>query len=213
MKLLLCYTTFMKKEWLEEQIAAGLSMRKMAKLSGKSPTTTRYWLRKHGLVIHRAGNFQDFSDEEFSEIVVSNTTILGILTDMGRAVSGSSYKAVHHRVAKLELDTSHWKGIRHGTSGVKQAVPWGLILVEDSEHRLNRRRIKKLISEGMIKNICGGCGLGPEWNGRPLTLQLDHKDGNRVNNLLSNIVLVCPNCHSQTNTFRGKSIKDKKMSR
>jgi hypothetical protein len=51
-----------------------------------------------------------------------------------------------------------------------------------------------------IANACTSCSLGPEWNGRPLTLELDHIDGDRLNNELVNLRLHCPNCHAQTET-------------
>ena len=44
----------------------------------------------------------------------------------------------------------------------------------------------------------------PNWNGKPLSLQVDHTDGNNKNNFPNNVRLVCPNCHSQTETFAGK---------
>ena len=51
-----------------------------------------------------------------------------------------------------------------------------------------------------IPRECTTCRLGPEWNGKPLTLELDHIDGDRLNNELSNLRLLCPNCHAQTET-------------
>lgn len=50
---------------------------------------------------------------------------------------------------------------------------------------------------------CNKCGLD-EWLGKPLTLELEHKDGNRSNNTRENLEALCPNCHSQTKTWRGK---------
>ena len=52
---------------------------------------------------------------------------------------------------------------------------------------------------------CEICGIS-EWNGKPISLQLHHVDGNRKNNLLSNIQILCPNCHSQTDNYAGKNI-------
>jgi hypothetical protein len=53
-------------------------------------------------------------------------------------------------------------------------------------------------------NDCEECGQGPIWNGKPLILQLDHIDGNSDDNRPSNIRLLCPSCHSQTDTFAAK---------
>lgn len=51
---------------------------------------------------------------------------------------------------------------------------------------------------------CESCGLS-EWKGIPITIEVDHKDGNSDNNDLSNLWLLCPNCHSQTETYKGKN--------
>lgn len=53
------------------------------------------------------------------------------------------------------------------------------------------------------KNACEICGVS-DWNKKPLTLHMDHVDGNPDNNSLSNLRLICPNCHSQTDTYTNK---------
>lgn len=45
-----------------------------------------------------------------------------------------------------------------------------------------------------------------EWMGKPIPLELHHKDGNHYNNDLSNLEILCPNCHAQTDNYRGKNI-------
>ena len=62
---------------------------------------------------------------------------------------------------------------------------------------------KRLISEGYKTGECEECHI-TEWNGKPITIELDHIDGNRNNHSLENLKMLCPNCHSQTPTFRGK---------
>ena len=54
-------------------------------------------------------------------------------------------------------------------------------------------------------NCCVECGLSGMWQEKPLSLQLDHIDGNPDNNVLTNVRLLCPNCHSQTETFSNKN--------
>lgn len=62
----------------------------------------------------------------------------------------------------------------------------------------------RLISEGVKKNECEVCNIS-EWNSKELIMQLDHIDGNSHNHLLDNLRLICPNCHSQTETYCGKN--------
>jgi len=64
----------------------------------------------------------------------------------------------------------------------------------------------RLLKEGVIKNTCSKCGIS-EWNNLPLNMELDHIDGNRTNHKLENLRMLCPNCHSQTDTYRAKNIK------
>jgi len=71
----------------------------------------------------------------------------------------------------------------------------------------NVRNIKKYLKS--LRNECWICGQKTLWNGKELKLQLDHIDGNSDNNLPNNIRLVCPNCHSQTETFSSKGFGNK----
>jgi 5-methylcytosine-specific restriction endonuclease McrA len=62
---------------------------------------------------------------------------------------------------------------------------------------------KKYLAEAR-GNYCECCKVGTEYNGKPLVLQLDHIDGNSDNNAITNLRLLCPNCHSQTDTYGAK---------
>ena len=65
---------------------------------------------------------------------------------------------------------------------------------------------KRLIAEGIKKNVCETCGISTGMD-KQLNLELHHIDGKRQNHKLSNLKLLCPNCHSQTDTFRAKNKK------
>ena len=62
---------------------------------------------------------------------------------------------------------------------------------------------KRLLKAGIKKNKCEICGI-ESWNGSILRMQLDHIDGNSHNHKLENLRMICPNCHSQTETYCGK---------
>jgi len=64
---------------------------------------------------------------------------------------------------------------------------------------------KRLLHER--NHTCEQCGIGNEYNGKHLSLELEHVDGNNKNNKIENLKILCPNCHSQTPTFRGRNVK------
>jgi hypothetical protein len=68
---------------------------------------------------------------------------------------------------------------------------------------IGKGQIKKYLKE-TVGYQCSVCNLS-EWNNKPIVLELEHKDGNSENNLLDNVCLICPNCHSQTSTFKGRN--------
>ena len=90
-----------------------------------------------------------------------------------------------------------------------------------------RRETALRVAEGLVSDrgtlrryledsrgvICELCDQGPIHNGKPLTLQVDHINGDSDNNLPSNLRLLCPNCHTQTDTFTGRNKKDSKRNR
>ena len=61
----------------------------------------------------------------------------------------------------------------------------------------------------MLEYKCLECGIGNTYNNKPLSLQLEHKNGIHNDNRIENLCFLCPNCHSQTETFSGKKLKKK----
>lgn len=146
-----------------------------------------------------------YTDEEFSAAVAGNTTIAGVIRTLGYSHQRTAYRAVHREVNRLHLDTSHWVGRTYGIVPAHK-TPDEQVLVQGSTYRAGSANLRKrLIKDALLKEECAGCGIGPEWAGRPLTLQLDHINGIRDDNRIENLRVLCPNCHSQTPTFSGKN--------
>lgn len=82
------------------------------------------------------------------------------------------------------------------------------VFVENStyaRHNIKRR----LIQKSLKPYVCEECGLEGNWNGKPLSLQLDHKNGVNDDHRLTNLRFLCPNCHAQQDTYAGKNIGKK----
>lgn len=73
---------------------------------------------------------------------------------------------------------------------------------------VDRGRVKKrILRDSLIEYKCAFCDNVGEWNGKPLILQLDHINGVNTDNRLENLRFLCPNCHTQTETYAGKRTK------
>jgi 5-methylcytosine-specific restriction endonuclease McrA len=71
---------------------------------------------------------------------------------------------------------------------------------------------KRLVSEGYKEYKCELCGI-VEWNGNSISLELNHIDGDSSNHSLDNLELICPNCHSQTDTYRSKNVLKRRLAK
>ena len=87
-------------------------------------------------------------------------------------------------------------------------IPLKAIIFEGKHPSYQTFKLKRrLLREGFKENQCEKCGIS-DWNKKTLNMELHHIDGNRNNHLFSNLILLCPNCHSQTATFRSKNRKN-----
>ncbi|MED3976212.1 HNH endonuclease signature motif containing protein [Priestia megaterium] len=155
------------------------------------------------------GRFSKITDEDFSKAIESSEFMVDVLEKLGyNRTSGTMTKYIKKRIESLGLDTSHFKGQRGNRGGGNtQRYTLEEILVKNSSY-LNRSRLKiRLLNAGYIKEECAECGIGATWNGKPLSLHLDHINGIYNDNELTNLRLLCPNCHSQTETFSGRNSK------
>lgn len=87
----------------------------------------------------------------------------------------------------------------------KRIASFEEVFVLGKTKRSNKFIKMRAINEGLFKEECVGCGITNTYNGRPIVLQLHHKNGDNKDNRPTNIELRCPNCHSQTDNWAGKN--------
>jgi 5-methylcytosine-specific restriction endonuclease McrA len=150
---------------------------------------------------------------EFESLVKKSKTYKEILSYFSLNNKGGNFKTLKRRILEEKIDDSHIeKGSNTKFALFKLTIPIEQILVKNSTY-YNRSRLKKrLVGLGLLEYKCDGCKNTGEWNGKLLSLQLDHKNGVDNDNRLENLRFLCPNCHSQTSSFAGKNSHQHKNS-
>ncbi len=146
------------------------------------------------------------TDEEFAKIIAESNSYSDCLRKLGLTPhGGSSSDILKKRIKELKLSTQHFGSLTRQNASAKYNLED--ILVENSSyHNIARLKIR-LVNEGYLEYKCSCCGNTGKWNNKPLTLQLDHINGINNDHRIENLRFLCPNCHSQTDSFAGKNNK------
>lgn len=138
------------------------------------------------------------------EAVKVSVSFAGVLRFLGRRQSGSLQFYVANKIKQFGIDTRHFTGAAHhrGKPSNKRKTPLEiLVLRPEGSRRDEIGQLRRAMVEYGIPEKCNGCTQGPLWNSRPLRLQVDHKNGNGLDNRPDNVRFLCPNCHTQTKNF------------
>lgn len=114
------------------------------------------------------------------------------------------YKMVKKAISDLCIDISHFDANKGRARQVKSNAHTLDDILNNRASSTGYSLKPKLYSAKLKTPICEECGQTEIWNGKPLVLQLEHIDGNNSNNLLENLKILCPNCHTQTPTYSRK---------
>lgn len=157
-------------------------------------------------------NRRSYTSDEFTEAWNSSASIAQVARKLNCNKTGGGYISLNTAAKDLGLSSAHMtgKGWNVGDKAglvKRNTTPLDEILVENSDY-VNTHALKnRLYKEEIKQKICEICGIS-EWMGLPAPLALDHINGTRSDNRLTNLRIVCYNCHGQTETF-GRKIRPK----
>ena len=150
-----------------------------------------------------------YSQENIEPIVKKSKNLRQVLENMGLRAAGGNYKVINKYIEKYNIDISHFETASQRMLNIgfqNVAIPLEKILVENSNYsRTNLKR--RLYEEDLKKHKCELCGQGEEWNGKHMSLILDHINGVYNDNRLLNLRILCPNCNATLETHCGKHNK------
>ena len=139
-------------------------------------------------------------------IVIQSKSIAEVARKLNINFKGDNYRTIKKYIQQFGLDTLHFTGQGHNkgkTFPSKRPIEDYLAnKFQIGTHDLRLR----LIKEGLKSHQCENC-LQTQWMNQPMPLQLHHIDGNHENNNLSNLQILCPNCHALTDNYCGKGKK------
>ena len=134
--------------------------------------------------------YRAYKDSDIIEKAKSVKSIAGLLKALNLKVAGGNYDNIKRKLQQLNVNTSHWTG---------KAWNRGARLKDWKDYTRGSKLKPHLIEQRSHK--CESC-LKTKWKHKPIPLELHHKDGNRNNNNLENLELLCCNCHALTDNWR-----------
>lgn len=151
-----------------------------------------------------------YTEEQLKDAVKNSFSIIGTLRLLRIREAGGNYRTIHKAIKKYKLDISHFTGQGHlkGKTHNYNSRTLEEILTK-GKHENSHMIRKRLLKEKVKQHKCENCCLDL-WLSKPIPLELHHIDGNHENNELINLQLLCPNCHTLTDNYRGKNKKNKR---
>lgn len=160
---------------------------------------------------------KNINHEELSMAVAKVYNCAELCRIFGLSSTGGTVSRLNKLIRFLQLDTTHWTGQlwNKGKSSLDdnrlRKKPVDQIFADNSNASASYVR-KLVLTKNLIEYKCESCNLIDNWNGKRLNLQLDHINGKRNDHRLENLRWLCPNCHSQTETFCARNITKKIVS-
>jgi len=153
---------------------------------------------------------KSWDDDQLKKAVAELYSLRSVIKSLGLVPAGGNYVQVSAAIARLNIDTSHFTGSRWNKD--KKYIlehirrPLGELLTKDSAVQSFKLKTR-LFAEGILLPFCMICGWSEKSTDGRIPVELDHINGDRFDNRLENLRILCPNCHSLQPTHRGLNKK------
>ncbi len=148
-----------------------------------------------------------YTKEELQAAVRASYSIAEVCRMLQMKAAGGNYTTLKQKFEDWDIDTSHFRG-QGWNIGLKfkpnPKKPLSKILVIGSRYQPYKLK-RRLLAEGLKEHFRECCQLD-RWLSNSIPLELHHINGDRHDNRLVNLQLLCPNCHALTDNYRGKNI-------
>lgn len=146
-----------------------------------------------------------YTAEMLAEAVAASTSVAGVLRALGLPQAGGTHAHVSRRIKHFEIDTGHFVRFQNGAHRARLTAEQVLVRRPKGAPRAKPYLLRRALLELGRPYRCAGCGNAGEWCGQSLRLEVDHIDGDFHNNEPENLRFLCPNCHSLTSNWCGRS--------
>ncbi|MEU9317571.1 MULTISPECIES: HNH endonuclease signature motif containing protein [unclassified Streptomyces] len=157
----------------------------------------------------RRGDQRHFSREEITRAVAESRSMAGVMRALGKhPLNGAGRAKAKRSIALYELSTAHFVGQGHNAGcppSTRRAAQDILQRLPAGAPRTKTALLRRALDETGAPRTCGECGLREVWQGKRLVLEIDHINGDRLDNRLENLRYLCPSCHSQSANFSNRS--------
>ena len=155
---------------------------------------------------------KSWTEVQLKSAVKNSRSVRQVIQKLGLVEAGGNYVQVQHHIKQLKLKTIHFtgKGWSKGLPRVRKSRDLSLLLTKES--RVQSFKLKnRLFKEKIKKAKCELCGWSKSSLDGRIPVELDRINGDRFDNRIENLRILCPNCHSLQLTHRGKNKKNKPL--